>query len=40
MVIATDDTLDIEENISLNFDDDTVILTDNYCPVETLIPQV
>lgn len=39
MVISTDDTIYYEDNASVNFKDSN-ILTDNYCPVETIIPQI
>ncbi len=40
MVIATDDTLSLENSISLDIPDDTIILTDNYCPVDSLTPKI
>lgn len=40
MVIATDDTLNLENAIDLNIPSDTIILTDNYCPVDSLTPKV
>ena len=39
MVIATDDTLYFEENHPINLDESEIILTDNFCPIDTLIPQ-
>lgn len=41
MVIATDGILEIDEKMlyELNIDEDDIILTDNYCPVDALIPQ-
>lgn len=40
MVIATDDSLYLPRAIDLNIDSNTLILTDNYCPVDSLIPQI
>lgn len=40
MVIATDNTLSLANTIKLNIPSNTIILTDNYCPVDSLIPQV
>ncbi len=40
MVIATDDTLFLENTVELNIPSDTIILTDNYCPVDSLIPSI
>ena len=40
MVIATDDTLFFENSINLDIQLNTIILTDNYCPVDSLIPKV
>lgn len=39
MVIATDDTLNIENCYDLKIEENEIVLTDNYCPVDTLIPQ-
>ena len=39
MVVATDDTLELNNTIELNLND-TFILTDNYCPVDSLTPDV
>lgn len=41
MVIATDGTLEIDENklYKLNITEEDLILTDNYCPIDTLIPK-
>ena len=39
MVIASDSTLNYENAYELTFSDNEIILTDNYCPVDTLIPQ-
>lgn len=39
MVIATDDNLEYENLYDLIIQDDEIILTDEYCPVDTLIPQ-
>ena len=38
MVIATDNELQIEGTIDLNISDDEIILTDDCCPVDNLIP--
>ena len=38
MVIATDDILSIEEETFIDLEN-AVVLTDNYCPVDSLIPQ-
>lgn len=40
MVIATDDTLFFEHSIDLDIQSNTIILTDNYCPVDSLTPKV
>lgn len=39
MVIATDDTLSLEENYLITLEENEILLTDNYCPIDTLIPQ-
>lgn len=39
MVIATDDELNIDGTVEVDFSNSNV-LTDNYCPVDSLIPQV
>ena len=36
MVIATDEILELENTIELDLSD-SLVLTDNYCPVESLI---
>lgn len=38
MVVATDSILNLENAIDLNISSDTIILTDNYCPIDSLIP--
>lgn len=38
MVIATDDVLDIENIYNINLNNE-LILTDDYCPVDTLLPK-
>lgn len=38
MVLATDDDLYLDNTISLNYDDSSIILTDNYSPVDSLTP--
>ena len=40
MVIATDDTLFFENSINLDIQSNTILLTDNYCPVDSLTPKV
>ena len=39
MVIATDDELFLEDTAKVNTSD-AIILTDNFCPVDSLIPQI
>ena len=38
MVIATDEVINFEDNVNIEYKDG-IILTDNYCPVDTLIPR-
>ena len=38
MVIATDQEMEFEGEYNLNIDENEIILTDDYCPVDTLIP--
>lgn len=38
MVIATDDTLQLEDTVDIKLDDSPLILTDNYSPIDSLIP--
>lgn len=42
IVVATDGILEIDESklYNLQIDEEDIILTDNYCPIDTLIPQV
>ena len=40
MVIATDDSIFFENAISLDIPSNTIILTDNYCPIDSLIPKI
>ena len=40
MVVATNNTLFLENTVNLNIPSDTIILTDNYCPVDSLIPNI
>ena len=40
MVVATDSKLTLENAIELNIPSDTIILTDNYCPVDSLVPNI
>lgn len=39
MVIATDDDLKYDEAYDLNIDDNEIIITDEYCPIDALIPK-
>lgn len=39
MVVATDDDIYYEKVYDLKLDDDEITLTDNYCPIDTLIPK-
>lgn len=39
MVIATDDFITLDENYPVTLDENEILLTDNYCPIDTLIPQ-
>lgn len=41
MVVATDGILEIDESklYNLEIDEEDIILTDNYCPIDSLIPQ-
>lgn len=39
MVIATDDDIYYKDSYDLQLGDDEVILTDDYCPIDTLIPK-
>ncbi len=38
MVIATDDTLKLDNTVDINLGDSPLILTDNYSPIDSLIP--
>ena len=38
MVIATDQDLEFKDAINLEMEDDEIVLTDNYAPIDTLIP--
>ena len=38
MVIATDLELSLNDAVQLNISDDEIIITDDFCPVDTLIP--
>lgn len=40
MVVATDDILSIEGCCELVIDENELILSDNYCPIESLIPKL
>ncbi|MBE5822235.1 MAG: spermidine synthase [Clostridiales bacterium] len=39
MVIATDIELNIDGAVDIYIEDDEIVLTDNYCPVDNLIPR-
>ena len=41
MVIATDGILEINENklYKININEDDIVLIDNYCPIDSLVPQ-
>jgi len=39
MVIATDQELEFEGEYKLNIDENELVITDDYCPVDTLIPR-
>ena len=39
MVISTDQELEFEGEYKLNIDENEIVLTDDYCPVDTLIPR-
>ena len=38
MVIATDDTLQLDNTVNIKLDDSPLVLTDNYNPIDSLIP--
>lgn len=40
MIIATDDELTLEYEYKLNIEKNGIILTDDYCPIDNLIPQI
>ncbi len=40
MVIATDDDLNYENSYNTTITDEDIILTDNYCPVDSLVTQI
>ena len=39
MVISTDQELEFEGEYKLYIDENEIVLTDDYCPVDTLIPR-
>ena len=39
MVVATDDTINLEGNVNIDYSG-TRLITDNYCPIDTLIPRI
>lgn len=39
MVIASDSPLDLPGTVTMDYEN-SIILTDDYCPVDTLIPDV
>ena len=38
MVIASDQEINFDGEYKLNIDENEIVLTDDYCPVDTLIP--
>ena len=40
MVVATDDDLNFDNTVTLTSENHPIILTDNYCPVDSLIPKI
>ena len=38
IVIATDDIIDFEGTYDIEIPEDTIIITDDYCPIDTLVP--
>lgn len=38
MIIATDSDIIYENTYNYNLAEDEIILTDDYCPIDTLIP--
>ena len=40
MVVATDSKLTLENSVELNIPLNTIVLTDNYCPVDSLVPNI
>jgi spermidine synthase len=40
MVVATDNILTLENTANLNIPADTIVLTDNYCPIDSLLPNI
>ena len=40
MVIATDDNLSFEHSFKLNIMENEIVITDEYCPIDTLITKV
>ena len=40
MVIASDTDLQIDNTYELILEDDEIVITDDYCPVDALIPQM
>jgi hypothetical protein len=39
MVIATNDNIDYDNIYDLKIDNNEIIITDDYCPVDNLIPE-
>ena len=37
MVIATDDVLNLEGVYDLNLDENEIVITDDYCPIDSLV---
>ena len=40
MVIASDSDLEIDNTYELILENNEIIITDDYCPVDALIPQI
>ena len=39
MVIATDQDIEFKDEYKLEIDENEIVLTDDFCPVDTLIPR-
>ena len=40
MVIATDDSIKYDNTYDLKIDKNEIIITDDFCPIDKLVPQV